>query len=315
MLKSVWRNFKIRTVWALEAIRYTFPDLRRPYVPLSAQGRKWLESFQRDGILRAETPEFRQACDYLDEIYFRPLEEGKGAAGIRLARPDLFAKENNPDRYREGGTEINVNISFKDPKLAAVFFHPDLNGILYNYYRRQPYYRNQPLLQKISYDGRVPPLSNSNWHVDYVHQVSIMLLVSDVTERDTHMQYALGSHRQTRLVGIYPEEAVAQRGYRIFDVVGPILVNGMMKTDDVLRRLLTAPKIGRPSLASAPTDSRCSVPPSISPDCAGSRSSPAARSCRASRGRRSLRATEASWRTARATWNSIAGPRRTSTGS
>lgn len=177
--------------------------------------------FRRNGILRVEEPVFQEAVEYLDRVYFKPLEEGRGVAGIALADQALFAEENNPLHYKEGGTEINVNISFKDPHLAPLLFHPDLNGVLYNYYRRQPYYRNQPLLQKISYSGKLPPLSNSNWHVDYTHQVSIMLLVSDVTQEDTHMQYAIGSHKKIRRVGNFSADVLEKEGgYPVLDVVG-----------------------------------------------------------------------------------------------
>ncbi|MBI3332937.1 MAG: hypothetical protein HYZ93_02465 [Candidatus Omnitrophica bacterium] len=220
LISRLWVRFKVRAVWSREIVQYTFPNLARPSVPLSEEARGWLAAFRRDGILKVEEDRFREIAEYLDQAYFKPLEEGREASAVQMPSQGLFILDNNLPKYREGGTEINANISFKDPRLAPIFFHPDLNGVLYNYYRRQPFYRNQPLLQKIVYDGKVPPLSNSSWHVDYVHQVSVMFLVSDVTERDTHMQYALGSHRKLRLVANYPEEIVEREGYPVLDAVG-----------------------------------------------------------------------------------------------
>ena len=202
-------------------MRYTFPNLFRSQVPASPKARGWLSTLRRDGIIRIEEETFREIADYVDEIYFAQMDRPDGASEIRLPHPDLFVKDINPSKYREYGTEVGCSISFKDPRLAPLFFDPDLTGLLYNYYRRQPYYRNQPFLQKISYDGKTPPNTNFNWHVDYVHQMSFMLLVSNVTLRDTHMRYALGSHRRIRPVRNYPEGIVERHGFKVFDAIGP----------------------------------------------------------------------------------------------
>jgi hypothetical protein len=44
------------------------------------------------------------------------------------------------------------------------------------------------------------PVSPGNeWHSDRYRQVSAMLLISDVTEADTHMEYVVGSHKRSFL--------------------------------------------------------------------------------------------------------------------
>lgn len=220
-LSKQWLNFKIRAAWSLEVLRTTFPNLISPSVPLSARGKERLAALRRDGILRIQEPQFEEAARYVDTAYFAPLERPDGLSSIRLPHPDLFVTDANKSEYRAYGTEIGANISFKDPHLAGLFFDPELTGVVYNYYRRQPYYRNQPFLQKISYDGKTIPNTNANWHVDYIHQLSVMLLVSDVTTKDTHMEYALGSNWKIWNVGNYPEEIVDRHGYKVFDAVGP----------------------------------------------------------------------------------------------
>ncbi len=200
-------------------IRYTFPNLLRPQVPLSPRGKEWLATMQRDGILRAEDEAFREAVDHLERSYFARLENGRTTPRIDLGK-DMFILDIGSDRLRKTGTSVHASISFTDPQLASVFFHADLNAVLYNYYRRQPFFRNQPLVQTDAYDGRVPAGSNGQFHVDYLHQVSLMLLVTDVTTADTHMQYALGSHKRIWPVGISPEGTVERFGYRVADVIG-----------------------------------------------------------------------------------------------
>ncbi len=216
-----WLNLKIRVAWSVEVLRYTFPNLLRPAVPLSEKGRQWLAVLRRDGIVRVEEKAFQEVAEYLDQAYFAPLERPDGFSKVKLLHPDLFVLDANKQDYRRYGTEIGAKISFKDPTLTPLFFDPYLTGVIYNYYRRQPYYRNQPFLQKISYDGKATPNTNSNWHTDYLHQLSVMLLVSDVTKQDTHMEYASGSHRRIWPVGNRPEGIVAEHRWPLFDAVGP----------------------------------------------------------------------------------------------
>ncbi len=211
-------NAKTRLRSAAFVLRYTFPNLLQPRIGLSDTGSRWLETLRRDGIVRIEEERFRRLADYVEETYFAQLQQGSPLSD-GTGRP-LFVKDINKAAYKDGGTEISSIISFKDPVLATLFFDSDLHVVLYNYYHRQPYFRNQPVLQKIHYDGQRPHLSNGNWHVDNLHQVSIMFLISDVTERDTHMQYAIGSHTRVWPVGTYPESLVAQRGWSVFEATG-----------------------------------------------------------------------------------------------
>ena len=66
--------------------------------------------------------------------------------------------------------------------------------MLCHYFRRPPYYRNQPLVQQVDSSENETEATKGQFHVDNLHQVSLMLLVNDLGEGDTHMQYAIGSH-------------------------------------------------------------------------------------------------------------------------
>jgi hypothetical protein len=210
---------KRRLVRLWQYARYGSPNLAMPRVALSPRAESWLESLRREGIVRIEDEAFRAAADYIEDAYFAPLERSGSASSVRFNNPDLFLLDGNQPKYIAGGIEISVYVSFKDPALSALFFHPELNALLYNYYGRQPYYRNLPMLQKVSYETTQAPFSNGQFHVDHPGQVSLMLLVSTVTERDTHMEYAAGSHRHYRLEGPHPD-AVARCGYRLVPLTG-----------------------------------------------------------------------------------------------
>jgi hypothetical protein len=200
------------------------PSVIAPRVALTAQGEAYLAQLRDRGILTVHASRFCDIAAYIDATYFAAVEGGaheRGGPHVPLNQDGtLFVRDVNKPVYRASGTEISSSISFRDPRLAPLFFDPDLMGALYNYYRRQPYFRNQPLVQKISYDGRADANTNGRWHIDSYRQVSIMLLVSDVALDDTHMQYALGSHRRLKLDPFYTDDALRAAGYPIYDLVG-----------------------------------------------------------------------------------------------
>jgi hypothetical protein len=131
---------------------------------------------------------------------------------------------------REAATgSVTGRVSFMDPGLAPLLFDSDVCGILYNYYQRQPYYRHQPWVIKNALAADIPPDEfakleiSSKFHIDCFRQITMMLLVNDVGIEDTHLQYAVGSHKfihhpWNRFE--YSDAEIAER-YPIFDAVGP----------------------------------------------------------------------------------------------
>jgi len=130
-------------------------------------------------------------------------------------------------RSNKMGLTFASNISLKDPLLAPLIFDPDILGAIQNFYKRQPYYRNQPFVQISEFKGD----RHSNdvdiqgkYHLDGLHQISFMLLLNDITVKDTHMQYALKSHKKIRVMAAvdrygFPDESIEQK-YQIVDLVG-----------------------------------------------------------------------------------------------
>jgi len=200
----------------LRLSRHYIPNLMAPTVPMSANAGRLLATLKSDGIIRIDN-KFAELAGHIDDCYFARLEGRIPNDGFD--NRELFLIDSNVPKYREGGTEIRANISFKDPKLAPLFFDSDLTAVLYNFYRRQPFLRNYPVLQKIAYKGDKASLENGRFHVDHLHQVTIMFLICDLTERDTHMQYAIASHKKLRIPGSYGTEDV-EANFRIYDLIG-----------------------------------------------------------------------------------------------
>jgi hypothetical protein len=93
---------------------------------------------------------------------------------------------------------INKLISFSDPRLGQLLLNEDLHKLLSSYYGRQHYIRNHPVIMKTDWRQGQPINYNGNYHVDHLHQLSLMLAVSDIHPEDTHTEYAMGSHKYVR---------------------------------------------------------------------------------------------------------------------
>jgi hypothetical protein len=134
----------------------------------------------------------------------------------------------NLGRREEATGSISCRVSLKDPGLAPLLFDPDVCGILYNYYQRQPFYRGAPWVIKNALAAEMPFEEfsklevSAKFHVDCYRQITMMLLVNDVTVDDTHLQFAAGSHKTRHPWNRfkYKDEEVASK-YRMFEAVGP----------------------------------------------------------------------------------------------
>lgn len=203
-------------VWKM----YYTPDKHRPSVPISADAEKHLSELREKGI--TAIPGFGAVADHLESAYFSVMEGDKP----RVPRP--FEVITLGSRAEASNT-INYRLFFNDPGLAPLVFNPDVCGILYNYYQRQPFYRQQPWAIKnamaadTSQDEFSRAEVSAKFHIDCYRQITLMLLVNELSVNDTHLQFAVGSHKSThhpwdRYKHNDPDIA---RNYPIFDAVGP----------------------------------------------------------------------------------------------
>lgn len=117
-------------------------------------------------------------------------------------KKEYFEKENNKfmlkdlidERSLRTGRVFAKAVSLNDPKLYNWYFNNDLILLLGKMYKQQPYYRNQPIIQTYSFTESHTDDIAGKWHIDGgLNQITFMLLINDITENDTHMQYALKS--------------------------------------------------------------------------------------------------------------------------
>jgi hypothetical protein len=211
----------------LDFAKFTVPNPVRPSIRISGRAEGWLQELRENGIVRIESDGLRAAADRLDDYLTMIRNSPTGNLdGSQLGDRRLFAQNANSELHKSFGVEVACWISFKDERLKPLLRDPEIAGMMYNYYRRQPYYRNQPRLQYITLNPGQKIVTGNEFHVDRFHQVSAMILVSDVTEEGTHMNYLLKSHRRSLLrtgIEMQPPECerwVEEKRYPMFNLTG-----------------------------------------------------------------------------------------------
>lgn len=163
--------------------------------------------------------------DLADHILSEVFE--KAATGD-FNDPRILKNVQKPEDLKMG-RKMAVEISYKDEKWKDFFFHPQLVSLLYNYYRRQPYYRNYPWLvmhqnDDSNLDWKNNPVFQGKYHLDQgKHQVSYILLLNDLGENDTRLQFAKDSHKVDHFSmdrNDYPDEMIEEK-YEIVNCIGP----------------------------------------------------------------------------------------------
>ena len=201
------------------------------YQPLSAQAQIWSKQLSEEGIVKIETPGLIKAAEHVEQHYFGNSQI-KSRLGFDQAYDMSGSRYFIADRlYTDKlslGVTVSSLISFQDPELAPLFMDPDIANMVNNQLRRQPFYRNHPLLEEIHYRGRRQPRTiiqfqdpggfkrivnyTDDFHRDSPNEITFMLLINDLSESDTHMEYVKGSHRHKVVgsaVGPFSEDADA----------------------------------------------------------------------------------------------------------
>jgi hypothetical protein len=198
--------------------KYYTPDAKVPEVSISARAQRHLDELRENGV--TQIPGFETLADHLESTYFSVID------GRASKQDQSMEKVRLGDRDDVTNTQ-NYRVSFKDPGLAPLVLDRDISGILYNYYHRQPFFREQPWIIKnaqsadFSQDDLARLEISAKFHVDFYRQITMMLLVNDLTEADSHLEYAIGSHklRNTWRRYSYDDEEIAKK-FRIQHCVG-----------------------------------------------------------------------------------------------
>lgn len=218
MLKLAKRKFLSLNHYftRLSTKRFLKPDEKIPKVQLLNNDIEvYSDTLKKNGVIKISGL-FIDEANYIEKEYFSKLENDDNIT--------QWYKNNKNERSAKNGRVVNLNISFNDQNLKKLFFNEDLLGIVYNYYKRQPYYRNLPALTKVAFTEKHGIDIQGKFHLDGgMNQISFMLLVNDITESDTHMQYALGANRYKVPFDIdrfsWKDDMIMKK-FKIYDLVG-----------------------------------------------------------------------------------------------
>jgi hypothetical protein len=166
--------FYKRSLWK----RYLTPDPAFQPIPLGPQFQRYLEQLREEGMV-AITGHFEETAQRLREL----LGE------LELTR----------HRRMDSVTDFEIDVGLSQPAVLRMLAHPELCGLFCNYYGRQAYYREHPLLLGMSAGAAGVDRSSSRVHCDGYRQITLHLLVNDVSAEDTHLIYYTGTHKQPKL--------------------------------------------------------------------------------------------------------------------
>jgi len=161
--------------------KYLSPDVLKPEVDLDSDTRLRLDEFKDNGIVSLSG--FEKEANYIIQTYFSDTSSMPKNSEVL-----------STERSKKTGRTFVAKLSFSDINLQNLFFNKSIIGLVYNYYKRQPFYRNLPYVTKQEFSESNAIDIQGLFHLDGgLKQVSAMLLLNDLSDDDTHMEYALKS--------------------------------------------------------------------------------------------------------------------------
>lgn len=132
---------------------------------------------------------FKEEADYLLNAYIDNSVE-----------PQISVEEGvvnvSEERGATVGNPVWKYVSLTDPVLQSIVLSPELLTLIHSYYGTQPYLRRMPFIKQNSMQKHHDADISSVYHIDQSkHFVSVMLLLSDLTENDSHMRFLAGTHQ------------------------------------------------------------------------------------------------------------------------
>jgi hypothetical protein len=144
---------------------------------LTNEWQKYIEILKRDGIVLIPGF-FKKRSEALNENY-----------------------KLNAQEFPPRGKYYRLNADFNNLDIFNIAVDPMILTILAKYYGCQPYLRQQPFINCTHLGTAKEPLTpgfNDFWHYDTVNQITAHVLLKDLSESDSNMFYAKGSHRTHR---------------------------------------------------------------------------------------------------------------------
>lgn len=185
---------------------------------------KWSEKINKEenenyneilnnGIIKLKT-NFKNFSNYINENYIKKLLQGN-FQNINTEVLDLTNSGSN--------NLINHCVGLNDEIIRNFIENKELTEVLSLLFKNKIYLRNDPLLQVLNTSEK---LTNGDFHTDRYMQFSLMLLLEDVSEYQTHMEYCKKSHKRNLLDLIIHknfEECknfIKKNNFEIYKVIG-----------------------------------------------------------------------------------------------
>jgi len=166
--------FYKRRIWK----HYLTPDPAFQPIPLSPEFQGYLQGLHEDGIVSITG-------------HFEPVAARLRSLIDEMALTDFRRQDNVVDWV--------LDVGFVVPQVMQMLSHPQLCGLFCNFYGRQAYYREHPMMSATSSGAAGVDISSSHVHCDGYRQLTFMLLLNDVSDNDTHLIYYAGSQKIPKL--------------------------------------------------------------------------------------------------------------------
>ncbi len=167
----------------------------------------------KNGIIKLDN-NFEKFSSYINKNYIEILlKEKNEKSSLKV----LDVRNSNINNL------INHYIGIDDDLVREFIENDELTNVLNLLFNKKIYLRNDPLIQVLNTSEK---MTNGNFHTDRFMQFSLMLLLEDVSENQTHMEYCIKSQKRDFLDLIIHknfkecEEHVKKHNFEIFKIVG-----------------------------------------------------------------------------------------------
>jgi len=215
MLKSLLiknRTLKNKLKFIHDMTRWGLPNVFRRSIAITPRAQGWLDDLNRNGAVMIHCEKYEKVADLVSKKYLDVIETSITQEGLKFdPKYKLGKNEDNMSfikfikNYTSDHEAIAGAISFMSEEVKSLLLDEELNALFYNYYHRQPYYIG-PLDIYINRSNKKIK-TFVDWHVDHLHDLHIGLLLEDLTEEETHLEYVTGTHRRNMWKqGINPDD-------------------------------------------------------------------------------------------------------------
>ena len=166
----------------------------------------------KNGIIKLEN-NFEKFASYINQNYIEHILK----KDLKISSKVLDIRNSNKNNL------VNHLVGIDDKIVRGFIENEELISVLSLLFNGKIYLRNDPLIQVLNTSEK---MTNGNFHTDRYMQFSLMLLLEDVSEKQTHMEYCVNSQRRDPLDFIIHknfkecEEHIKKNKFEIFKVIG-----------------------------------------------------------------------------------------------